>query len=37
MSIAAAPWADAGGVAALGAVPSQLPLWFVPPNPHERL
>ena len=32
MSTTAAPRADAGGVAALGAAPSWLPLWFVPPN-----
>ena len=32
MSIAAAPQADAGGVAALGAALSQLLLWFVPSN-----
>ena len=37
MSIAAAPRAEAGDVAALGAALSQLLLWFVPPNPHERL
>ena len=37
MSIAAAPRTDAGGVAALGAALSSLLLWFVPPNPHERL
>ena len=37
MSIAAAPRADAGGVAALGAALSKILLWFVPPNPRERL
>ena len=37
MSIAAAPQADAVGVAALGTAPSLLLLWFVPPNPRERL
>ena len=37
MSTAAAPRADAGGEAALGAAPSQLSLWFVLPNPRERL
>ena len=37
MSTAAAPRADAGGVAALGAALSQLLLWFVLPNPRERL
>ena len=37
MPSAAAARADAGGVAALGAVPSLLLLWFVPANPHERL
>ena len=37
MSIAAASRADAGGVAALGAAPSPLSLWFVLPIPRERL
>ena len=37
MSTAAALWADAGSVAALGAAPSQLSLWFVPPIPREWL
>ena len=37
MSTAAAPRADAGGVAARGAAPSQLLLRFVLPNPRERL
>ena len=37
MSIAAAPQANASGVAALGAAPSQLSLWFVPPNPRDWL
>ena len=37
MSITAASWADAGGVAALGAALSRLSLWFVPPIPRERL
>ena len=37
MSIAAAPWGDAGSVAILGVVPLHLLLWFVPPNPRERL
>ena len=37
MSTAAAPWADAGGVAVPGAAPSSLLLWFVLPNPRERL
>ena len=37
MSTAAAPRADAGGVAALGAASSRLSLWFVPPIPRERL
>ena len=37
MSIAAAPRAEAGGVAALGAALSLLLLWFVPPIPREQL
>ena len=37
MSIAAAPRAEAVGVAALGAAPSQLRLWFVLLIPRERL
>ena len=37
MSFAAAPWADAGSVAALGAALSRFSLWFVPPIPGERL
>ena len=37
VSIAAAPRADAGGVAALGAALSRLLLGFVPPIPRERL
>ena len=37
MSRAAASWADAGGVAALGAESSRFPPWFVPPIPRERL
>ena len=37
MSIAATPRADAGGVAAPGAAPSLLLLWFVPPNLCEQL
>ena len=37
MSTAADPQADAGGVAALGAAPSWLLLWFVPPSSRERL
>ena len=37
MSIAAFPLADTGGVAALGAALSLILLWFVPPNPRERL
>ena len=37
MSIAVAPRTDAGVASALGALPSLLVLWFVPPNPRERL
>ena len=37
MSIAAAPRADAGGVAALGAALSRLLLRFVFPIPREQL
>ena len=37
MSTAAAPQADVGGLAAVGAAPSQFLLLFVLPNPRERL
>ena len=37
MSTAAAPRADAGGAAPLGAAPSRLLLRFVHPNPRVRL
>ena len=37
VSFAAAPRADAGGVAAPGAALSPSCSWFLPPNPRERL
>ena len=37
MSIAAAPRADAGGVAGLAAAFSRFSLWFAPPNTRERI